>query len=333
MTEKFTRFKGKFTEMYHDGLTYAEICAELRINVLTALDWRKKLGLPPRRRTGPLSWMDEKRIDGKSPREILGKVAKPLGLSPKDIEFILVRFEKLKSKELHRGRSQIRLILALTYSYLRWESSGRKPISPKNFVLICETNDLRINRQTLLRYERLLKQEGLYPATHLKPHELLERMWSSVKDEFSLPERVKATALELMSQFKFTGRSPEVVAATCLYVAAPRCGAFSLTQRDLADTFGVTEVSIRNAKNTIDSALLGEGQISPSYSQSTNAVERSKEAESFREANSERAIDKAETSSCKDGQPENDATSGAITEEQFQRLREMLKRTSEGSDL
>jgi transcription initiation factor TFIIIB Brf1 subunit/transcription initiation factor TFIIB len=76
-------------------------------------------------------------------------------------------------------------------------------------------------------------------------------MWPSLKRECELAEEVKTAALELMSQPELMGRSPEVIVAACLYKAAQKGPAY-LTQRELADKFGVTEVSIRNVKNLIN---------------------------------------------------------------------------------
>jgi transcription initiation factor TFIIIB Brf1 subunit/transcription initiation factor TFIIB len=260
MTDKLTGMKRRFIEMYENGTTYREICAELGISILTAHGWRKRLGLPPRRerRAGPLSWMDVRHLQGQSPREILEKVAGPLKLSRKDIEFILVRVEKLKSKGLHRGRSLIHLILAAAYLYVRWEGSGKQPVSPKNFERICHNSGFKLGRRNLLMLSRLFTEAALYPATCLKPQQLLDRMWISLREELHLPEEVKSKADKLIVQFKFVGRSPEVAVAGCLYAAVVAQGIRSVTQKLLAEMLGVTEVSVRNAWHLISPSLAAE---------------------------------------------------------------------------
>ena len=262
MTNKFSALKDRFSRMYQGDQTLREICAELGINLLTAYEWRKRLHLAPRRerRASPASWMDERNIQSRSPREILSSVAEPLGLSPRDIEFILVRFEKLKSKGLHRGRAQIQLILTGAYLYVRWEASHRKPISPKNFLRICTKSKFRLDRRTLLMHCRLFQEAGLYPTAHLKPQELLERMWNSLKQEFDLTDQVKFDALQLISELKLIARTPEVAVAGCLYAAALRCRHLGhsvgvVTQKELADSLGITEVSVRNVWNLISSSI------------------------------------------------------------------------------
>jgi transcription initiation factor TFIIIB Brf1 subunit/transcription initiation factor TFIIB len=291
MTNKFTAMKERFAEMYQKGRTYREICTELDISVLTAHEWRKKLRLAPRieRRPSPVSWMDERNIQGRSPRQILETVAKPLGLSARDIEFILIRFEKLRSKGLHRGKLQIHLILTAAYLYVRWEASHRQPISPKNFLRICSDSKFRLNRRTLLMHCRLFQEAGLYPATHLKPQELLERMWNSLKSEFHLSEQVKSDAMQFMSELKFTGRSPEVVVAACLYAAALRCRIRDrtlgvVTQKQLADTLGITEVSVRNAWNLINSSFSIRDRSTYRFIESGENANESEDTESFLES-------------------------------------------------
>jgi transcription initiation factor TFIIIB Brf1 subunit/transcription initiation factor TFIIB len=314
MTNKFTRLKERFAQMYNDGSTYREISKELGINVLTALGWRKKLNLPPRRQRGPLSWMDEKKIQGKSPREILERIAAPLGLSTKDIQFILVRFEKLKSKGVVRGRRQIHLILTAAYLYLRWERSGRQPLSPKSFVAACKDKGLQVDRRTLLMYSRLFKDAGLYPWSHLKPNELLERMWNTLKAEYGLPENVKVIALGLMSRFNFTGRSPEVVVAACLYVGARKCS-MRITQKDLAERFGITEVSVRNVKNLLDSTSYREDPIESRTDEPT-------EASGVLKQDSSQSAQNTAVTRC-----DGNAIGRATTDEPFKELREAYLRS------
>ena len=259
MTDKFTIHRQKFASMYQDGHSYENICKTLRVSIQTAQDWRRKLGLPPRRREGPLSWMDERKVQGRSPREILQKIAGPIGLFPKDIELILTRFAKLKDLGYVQGRRQIQLILAAAYLYLRWEGSGRRPKSPKNFLVICKSGGFRMDRSTLQGCARLFKEAGLYPTSHLTPRQLFERLWYHLREEYRLPESVRSIALELMSIQELVGRSPEVVVAACLYLGALE-KSIHLRQKELAEEFGITEVSLRNVKKVVDRSRQGQGR-------------------------------------------------------------------------
>jgi len=260
MLAKLPLLREKFRELYNQGATYDEIAEKLGISFLTAMDWRKKLGLPSRR-SGPVSWMDERRIDGRSPREILKSVSKPLGLTDHDIEFILTRFDKLRSKGIAHGRRLDKLILTAAYMYLRWEGSGKRPVSPGNFVHACWENSFRIVGRELLMLCRLFTDAQLYPAGHLRPQQLLERWWFSLKSEYNLPDEVKAEALRIMEVPRLClGRKPEVAVAGSLYVACERCGTW-IGQQDLADIFGISSVAVRLMIKAISKATEAEVTI------------------------------------------------------------------------
>ena len=99
---------------------------------------------------------------------------------------------------------------------------------------------------------RLYKQAGLFPSTPLKPQPLLEKKWPLIRDKYSLPERIRLKALELMAPSDSAGRMPEVVAAGCVYVAATLHGLSQyVTQKQIAEEFGVTDVSVRNMAKAI----------------------------------------------------------------------------------
>jgi len=249
---KFTKLGGKFAEMYNDGLTYDEICSKLDICLWTALRWRNELGLPSRRRTnGSVSWMDEKKIQGNSPREILEKIAGPLGLSPKDIELILVRFGKLKSRGTSRGRSQIELILTAAYLYVRWDESGKQPVSPYDFLAICWESGFDISRRNLHMHCRLFRDANLFPRSRLNPQQLLVRKWNSIKTKLGISDETKTTALELISKTNWRATTAEAASAASLYKATQLTSQW-VTQAQLAQEFGITEATLRNAVKLIE---------------------------------------------------------------------------------
>ncbi len=255
MTTKLPKLGGRFRDLYNDGASYGKIAENLGISVITAMAWRKRLKLPPRRSKlgrGFVSWMDEAKISGKSPREVLRSVSRELGITEKDIEFILTRYDKLKSLGFVQGRNSLSLILASAYLYLRWEGSGRQPISAMSFVKVCRAKRYKIDRPRLLMNSRLFKEARLFPASHLRPQELLERKWMLLKREYNLPEEVKDAAICMMSvPTLIQGKIPEAVAAGTLYVAAFRNGIL-LGQADLSQEFGITPVSLRSMKSRIE---------------------------------------------------------------------------------
>jgi len=97
---------------------------------------------------------------------------------------------------------------------------------------------------------RLYQDVNLFPREHLKPQLLLERKWNSIKTKHGFPEEVKLTALKLLSQAKWGGTTAEAALAGSLYVAA-HVTFEGVTQGELAEEFGVTEVTVRNAVNII----------------------------------------------------------------------------------
>ena len=247
MADKFSILRRRFQTLFEQGKSYSEIAEELGINVPTVNNWRIRLGIPPRRDRTPRSWMDFPIASGRTPREILQAVAKPLGITEHDIEFILTRVDKLRITGAAKGRNITHLILASAFKYLQWEGSGRRPVSPKKFVEICK--DFDITRATLLRDSSLFTSVDLFPKEHLKPEMLLERTWRSLQDKYALPETIKTRILTLIKDvrehLKYTSRTPNTVAAGCTYVACYESNQ-RITQGDLEEFFGVTEVTIRS---------------------------------------------------------------------------------------
>jgi len=271
MVDKFSVLSKRFQAMYQQGKPYEEISKELGINVLTIQKWKARLGLPPRRNRNPRSWMDVPTVKGRTPREILQLVAKPLGITEHDIEFILVRVNKLKTKGFIRGRRYEHIILAAAFMYLRWGGSGRRPVSTTKFVEVCR--DFNLSRSAIHQISRLFMNAGLFPKEHLRPEMLLERTWKSLQLEHILPDTLKTRILVLIQKMcahsKLVGRSPNAstIVAACVYVACVESG-HSITQGELDRFFGVTEVSIRNGIKILKEiepslkGILGEGEVS-----------------------------------------------------------------------
>ena len=252
---KFNDLKDKFTRLYNSDATYSVISETLGIGTQTIREWRKKLDLPIRQSPEPVSWMDSKKFaHGMSPNEVVRKVASAFGIFPVEIPLILSRFDKLREMGLTGGRDRSLLILAATYEYLRWKGSGKQPVSPNEFSKVCQDKRFALTRANLLMLSRLYKQAGLFPSTHLKPQPLFEKKWPLIKDKYSLTEHARFKALELMSAGDLTGRTPEVIVAGCIYTAVTVYGLSQyITQKEIADEFGVTEVSVRNMAKVIQS--------------------------------------------------------------------------------
>jgi len=246
MVEKFSVLKDRFKTMYNKGITYGEMARKLQVNTLTLRAWREKLDLPLRRSLCQRSWMDVPDVTGVSPRETLQSIAKAFGFTQHDIEFILVRFDKFRSRGLVKGRRYDHAILAAAFLYLQWEGARKVPVSAAKFVGGCK--DPELSRSRLLQLSSVFKEANLYPKMHLQSDNLLEKTWRKIQDKYDLPEAVKVRAIALMAtpQLKERALTPYAVVAACMYIASKEQG-YWISQWDLAEFFGVTEVTIRNA--------------------------------------------------------------------------------------
>lgn len=248
MVDKFSYLGKKFKAMYQEGKSYEEMARILNVNYLTLRNWRVKLGLPPRRDRTQRSWMDIPTGKGFTPREILQSVAKRIGITENDIEFILTRVDKLKSKGLIKGRRYEHIVLAAAFMYLRWEGSGRRPRSATEFAELCD--EFGLTRSALLRTCRLFTSAGLYPKERLRPETFLERSWKSFQEKYALPDAIKARITSLLKEPTIAGRTPSAAVAGCAYIACVESNNW-ITQDELSKFFGVTEVSIRNIVNCL----------------------------------------------------------------------------------
>ncbi|MDG7016637.1 MAG: hypothetical protein JRM82_04590 [Nitrososphaerota archaeon] len=259
MVEKFDDLQSRFREMYMDDVPYSEICEALGIGDGTARDWRRKLGLPVRLGNEPISWMDAKKLNGMSPREIVGRIAGSFGIRDQEIPLILERFYKLRQK-LSGGRNLTHLLLTGVYEYLRWPPSGKQPASASTFVKVCYEKDVPIGRSALLNLSRLYKEAGLFPAKPMSASQLLEIRWPVLKAKFGLPDEMKSVATAFISEVNLEGRIPEGIVAAALYVGARSLKVY-MSQDRLSSFFGITEVTLRNIGSVIlahyESSALG----------------------------------------------------------------------------
>lgn len=257
MAENFS-LKEKFQKLYDEGQNDYEIAHDLKIDIQTIRNWRTRRGLPQRRNRALRSWMDIPLGGGHTPREVLQSIAKPLGITAHDIEFILTRVDKLKTTGVIRGRNYESIILTAAFLYLRWQGSQRRPMSVKKFIEVTG-----ISKSRLLMTSRLFKAANLYPKHLLQPEELLEGTWSSLKQRYAFPDTIKTETLKLIEvcteRAKRVGRTPTQapIVAACVYIVCNVAGIW-ITQEELADIFGVTTVSIRSIRKMLDSCLNGD---------------------------------------------------------------------------
>jgi hypothetical protein len=258
MTGKFDDLKNRFVSMYKDGVTYSMISSELGISEQTIYEWRDRLNLPLRRENQEVSWMDERTLDGLSPRQVLLKIHDGL-FHPANIEPMLRRYEKLGEGRGATARTRRNLILATAYEWLRWDGSGAQPRSPKQFVAICDKAWFLIRRSELLMASRRLKEANLFPRERLSPSKLFERKWRVLSATYDLPDEIRDYARMLISTVDFAGKTPEVAVASAVWVSAKVRGRW-VGQEALAAVLGVTEVSIRNTTRYVYTFFEERGQ-------------------------------------------------------------------------
>jgi hypothetical protein len=252
--DKFGSLKGRFEQMYNDGSKYAEIMDALGISEETVYVWRDRLGLPHRREVENISWMDERSMNGFSPREILRKASQRTGFREVDIPGILMRFDKVPKSKFMPTQSKITLLLATAYEFLRWEHSGRQPMSANDFVKACNDAGLLLGKSKLLMAKRTLIDAHVFPPIPLSPSRLLDKKWYLLGPRLNPPLAVKTLAHSIISNTDLAGRAPESIVGGALAVAA-KALSVSLPQESLARMLGTQEISIRQATKRIYAEL------------------------------------------------------------------------------
>jgi transcription initiation factor TFIIIB Brf1 subunit/transcription initiation factor TFIIB len=185
---------------------------------------------------------------GRSPKEVLEDLSSELHLSGADRESILAFVGRIKNMKVLRGVNLLHLLLASVFLYLRYPATKKAPISIGRFIEACQAKGYMVSRNTILRWARALRSYSFEPDKYsISAKDLLERCWSDLQDKYHLSEEVKNDATQILSSSSniMAGRSPYVIVPAVIYRVCKKRGLF-ITQRALAEEFGVTEVSIRN---------------------------------------------------------------------------------------
>jgi len=192
--------------------------------------------------------------------KVVKKFKNLLRLHGGDVKIILNRFCYLKQKLGTRptGIRDVKLVLTSVYCYTRTPKYGRKIVGPSRFINICKSLGFDINRRDLWRYKKLYFKHGFYktgPITNAISY--FEAGWYDISKDLLLPETAKNCVLSLLKEIqdmKVYKRSPQTVVAAAIYCLNERTGVY-LTQSTLADYFGISEVSLRNAAHEIESYI------------------------------------------------------------------------------
>jgi len=167
----------------------------------------------------------------------LNKLKDKLVISANVLEKAAYLYRKALEKKLVRGRSISAMIAASLYAACR---DAETPRTLKDVAVAAN-----VKRKDISRCYRLLHKELDLKMPVVDSIQCIARISSKLE----IPEKTKRYAVKVLKEAQerkeSAGKDPMGLAATALYLACVKNGV-SITQRDLAEAAGVTEVTIRN---------------------------------------------------------------------------------------
>lgn len=167
----------------------------------------------------------------------LGRLKDKLGLSDAIIEKTAYIYRKAQEKGMIRGRSTSSILAAAIYIACREMGASR------TLRDVAETTDVK--RKVISRSYRLLIHELGIMVPSVDPMKCIAKIANNAK----LSEKTKRMAIDTMNDLTekkiSAGKAPMGLAATVLYLSCLRNGE-NVTQKNIAEAAGVTEVTIRN---------------------------------------------------------------------------------------
>lgn len=177
----------------------------------------------------------------------LGRQRDKLGLSDAMIDKTAYIYRKALGKGLIKGRSTSAILAAAIYISCREMGAAR---SLKD---ISEITDVR--RKVISRSYMFLIQQLEIIMPLIDPIKCIAK----IANKANISEKSKRMAMDVMSDLVNThisaGKRPMSLAATILYLSCLR-NAEAVTQKDLAEAAGVTEVTIRNRIKELKSSKI-----------------------------------------------------------------------------
>lgn len=198
-------------------------------------------------------WWDEKLSNGKSPKQIVRLITKDFGVKEQDIQQILTRYLTLKEKKFfkQKGVRTADGIIVTTYLFCSHYMLGTDPMNPRKFSRICKKNKFKISYGLLTKNVRKAKLARLFPRGPDCPG-LIKKYRNRMAYKFHFEGEILDEIQELASKegiiSKISGKNPFVAAAGLSYVVVRRHDLL-VTQKQLADFFGISDLSIRNFWN------------------------------------------------------------------------------------
>jgi len=167
----------------------------------------------------------------------LNKLKDKVAISSNVLEKAAYLYRKALEKKLVRGRSISAMIAASLYA------ACRDTETPRTLKDIADAANVK--RKDISRCYRLLHNELDLKMPVVDSIQCIARISSKLK----INEKTKRYAIKVLKDAQerkeSAGKDPMGLAATALYLSCVQNGV-SITQRDLAEAAGVTEVTIRN---------------------------------------------------------------------------------------
>jgi len=167
----------------------------------------------------------------------LNKLKDKVAISANVLEKAAYLYRKALEKKLVRGRSISAMIAASLYA------ACRDTETPRTLKDIADAANVK--RKDISRCYRLLHNELELKMPVVDSIQCIARISSKLK----ISEKTKRYAIKVLKDAQerkeSAGKDPMGLAATALYLSCVQNGV-SITQRDLAEAAGVTEVTIRN---------------------------------------------------------------------------------------
>jgi transcription initiation factor TFIIB len=225
----------------------------------TIIDWKNRdsygKSIPTRNRAQLYrlrKWQRRVRISGATERSLaialsgLDRLASSMSLPRTVRETAAMIYRKAALKKLVRGRSIEGVTAASLYA------ACRQCNVPRTLDEI--SNTARISRKEIGRTYRYISRELELKLMPTSPQDYISRFCSVLK----LSADVQAKTLEILQEATrrelTSGRGPTGIAAASIYIASVLCGE-RRTQREVAETAGVTEVTIRNRYKELSEKL------------------------------------------------------------------------------
>ena len=180
----------------------------------------------------------------------LSRLKDKVSVSANVVEKAAYIYRKAMEKKLVRGRSISAMIAASLYA------ACRDTETPRTLREIAYAGNVK--RNDISRCYRLLHKELELKMPVVDPIQCVARISSKLK----IPEKTKRYAAKVLKEAQerkeSSGKDPMGLAASALYISCVKNGV-SITQRQVAQAAGITEVTIRNRCKGLKQANIKSG--------------------------------------------------------------------------